>query len=279
MPLYAWTSVRLGEHSCRVAGLLAGLFKDELLVLSRRIGAPEDNVFIAATVSALLHDAGKAATVFQQRVASRPSFYCHELVSGYLALKTAEEVLAERGCKHRGLLAFLSGVAALRHHHGMRSLSECAQNIGRVPGLSRDEIRLLALELGESCPAAGTVAEALKDVSSRVSRVEPLYSLSYVGRYHENLVKPPGYREEMVSFYSSMLTGFLSLSDYIVASLLDGRSSSAHLKGYARRALQELSWMHGLHLIKEERGNTVGALEAKVREGLDTIRKAFLSPQ
>lgn len=248
------------------------------LVLSRRIGTPENNVLIAAAVSALLHDAGKAATVFQQRVASRPGFYCHELASGYLALKTAEEILSRRNCQHRGLLAFLSGVAALRHHHGMRSLSECAQNVEHVPGLSRDEIHLLALELRESCSEAGIVAEALENVLSHVSRVEPHSSLAYVGRYSGNLVGL-GYSEEMVSFYSSMLTGFLSLSDYIVASLLDKRSNSVHLKGYARRALQELSWMHGLRLLKERGEGIAEALEAKVREGLDTIRKAFLSQQ
>jgi hypothetical protein len=99
-----------------------------------------------------------------------------------------------------------------------------------------------------------------------------------VGRYSGSLVAL-GYSEEMVSLYSSMLTGFLSLSDYIVASLLDKRSGSAHLKGYARRALQELSWMHGLRLLSEEEGGIAEALEAKAGEGLETIAKAFLSRQ
>ncbi|WP_180385504.1 CRISPR-associated endonuclease Cas3'' [Pyrodictium delaneyi] len=243
MALYAWARVRLGHHSCNVAGLLLGLFSEELRVTANRLGVNAESLYIAAAIAALLHDAGKASPGYQERVATRPVFTCHELVAGKLVLDTSIRILEGRiEDKYAQLLAGLAGLAALRHHHGMRSIDFCRREAkkGRVHGLSREDFALLASEFEETCPPSRPIIMILNSLDNDY---DPLGSLIALSKHVENLTRIVGFREEGLAFYASQLTGFLSLADYLAASILDGRrKDNEHPRGYAATALKELSW-------------------------------------
>ena len=245
MALYAWPGVRLGEHSCNVAGILLGLFGEELGVAARRLDVNASYLLVAAGTAALLHDAGKAAKKFQETVRQgRPSFTCHELVAGKLVYDTISSLLAKLSAEKRELLAVIAGVAALRHHHAMRTLGECVDlaKKRRIPGLARDEILALATELEEPCPEVSPLAFVLRRLARNYAQLDPLESASAIGNTIHNLQRLHGISKELLSLATSALTGLLSLADYLAATTLDKRTNDPKPRGYTKQVLRELQY-------------------------------------
>ena len=243
MALYAWTRVRLGEHSCNVAGLLLGLFSEELRVAAERLGVGANDLLVAAGTAALLHDAGKAAKKFQKTVHwGRPSFACHELVAGRLAYDAASALLAELGAEKKELLVIIAGIAVLRHHHAMRTLGECIARAKRrgVPGLSTQEVLGLATELEETCPEASPLVFVLRRLARDYT---PLESVSTIENASRNLQRLHGITKELLSLAASALTGLLSLADYLAATTLDKRAYDPKPRGYTKQVLRELQYL------------------------------------
>ena len=246
MTLYAWTEVRLGEHSCSVAGLLLGLFNEELRIVAKRLGVETRHLLVAAGTAALLHDAGKAAKKFQETVRrGRPSFTCHELVAGRLVYDTASALLAELGAEKKELLAIIASIATLRHHHAMRTLGECIDlaKKRRVPGLVRDEILALTAELEETCPEASSLALVLRKLARNYAQLDPLESVSAIENIIHNLQRLHGISKELLSLAASALTGLLSLADYLAATTLDKRTRDPKPRGYMKQVLRELQYL------------------------------------
>ena len=243
MALYAWTGVRLGEHSCNVAGLLLGLFGEELGVVARRLGVNTDHLLVAAGTAALLHDAGKAAKKFQETLRSRrPSFVCHELVAGSLVYNTTHALLAGLDAGKEELLATIASIAALRHHHAMRTLGECIDlaKKQRVPGLSTEEAIELAAEIEEACPEATTLALVLQRLARDYT---PLEGASVTRNAIQSLEETHHVSKELLSLAASALTGLLSLADYLAATTLDKRAHDPKPQGYTKQVLKELQYL------------------------------------
>ncbi len=249
MALYAWNGVRLGEHSCNVAGLLLGLFSEELGVIAGRLRASPSHVLIAAGVAALLHDAGKAAKRFQVTVRrGHPSFTCHELVAGKIVYEVVDALLAPQtiadDARRGKLLAVAAATAALRHHHAMRTLGYCVARAHRqmVPGLSSKELLILASELEDGCPEAEIIAFFLRRL---VKDYKPLEGPQTVENAARTLQKTYRVRRELLSLTASALTGLLSLADYLTATTLDKRAQDPRPRGYTKQVIRELQYSIG----------------------------------
>ncbi len=244
MALYAWTGVRLLDHSINTLGVLTGLFHNELQVIARRIVGQPEKLVLASMIAALLHDAGKAARGYQESVLrGNPYFTCHEMAGGWIAMETVYELLRRVEADRLVVEAFsaATATAVLRHHHGMRSLSACraAARQGRVESLSQEDLRALADEYRNTSILLDTVSSILQKLADTTKPPNPLEAEARVRKRLVNIER----KQPAITAVVSTLTGLLAASDYIAAVLLDGRTqyTTMNPRGYAVHVLRELN--------------------------------------
>jgi len=175
-----------------------------------------------------------------------PRFTCHELVSGGVALDTAIGVLRGLGSSHYKLLGTLAGLAALRHHHAMRSPRYCEKKAREIPEVCKKQVEALLTEIAYECPC-------LQDIPIRAIRTtaatcyNPLQSMRKVIEAAKKALNEARSQRELIVMAASTFAGALGLADYLAAAVLDGRrGDQQNPPGYAYHVLRELEWRTGL---------------------------------
>ncbi len=164
----------LDEHNLHVAGAVVGLFRERLTAgtpFNRRLDEAtslENTLYKATVLAALLHDLGKASTLYQER----GSYWLHEHVSAMLVIEAGEHTghsldLAP-ATGGRGLLYLLAAAIAGRHHSAMRGRHplDLYESLSGRPQGSGSPLRILAAAIDSLDPgmARATVARGLPGI-------------------------------------------------------------------------------------------------------------------
>lgn len=178
--IQSWPGEDLLEHSVRVMKIGECVFKKEVELFDEeltRLTGVKGSWWRAA---ALLHDIGKAHRRYQNSLAKRPSFRCHEHYSAAYLYKS----LRVPGPGAEAPKAVLA-LTVLLHHHAMERYDECrnlepfdpAEELGGF--IERVNSHLSGLRL-EPIKLVNPTA-AIKDVVETVQRRPQLYRLALIG--------------------------------------------------------------------------------------------------
>ncbi len=248
--LQAWPGIPLEAHLKATARALRVLVWGEWGWRARSSGVPSWSLVLAG----LAHDAGKAWEEYQKRLDDRtPSFWGHEILSSMplLAMYDAGVRLCIDSSVLRGLA--VACAAVMNHHHGMhdRFVTECfyeprmlEKEIGRIAGKYGSSKRsifksipiVLELVVGLVREEDKSVTESLKPLVESINE-NLILQASLQGA---KLLWKDASRDKSLAAACTVATGFLSLTDTIVAGLERNKfDASKVMKRYAGRVLAE----------------------------------------
>jgi CRISPR-associated endonuclease Cas3-HD len=114
MTIYSWEGEDLWEHSLLAAEAGRCLFPEEVELYNKKVSQLAGVDADWWTLTALLHDVGKAHRAFQKP--PYKSFRCHEFYSA---------AFAYRALARYGYAAHVVALAVVLHHHAMERIYRC----------------------------------------------------------------------------------------------------------------------------------------------------------
>jgi len=241
----AYPNIPLAKHLSNVAKLSLCLFDGKLHVLSRRFKNRISYEWLkeVLSVAAVLHDIGKASTYYKDRIyrEGELSFWLHEYVSAIIIYRASR--LDNVSPEDSKLLKTVAKVIS-RHHSAMR---------GRHPldlyeRLKSDERTSTYLEKVLEYVDRDAIMDVLKENSTYLGRfrgyIEEALESDLTGRMCDFLDQmvfgsKEKVEEDGVPLVAS-LTGFLIVSDCLVANSEGRESDDGHSPLYVKRWEEEL---------------------------------------
>ncbi|MDM7275197.1 MAG: CRISPR-associated endonuclease Cas3'' [Thermoprotei archaeon] len=231
----AYVNVDLADHLVKTTLLARCLFDNDIKAAARRANIDREVLDKILTISALLHDLGKASRYYLDRWRTKGelTFPYHEIISALFLFQASREARNEpmKACTFMTAAKIVS-----RHHVAMRGRHPRDYSVGdkRMKDLSRivdgldanDVISVLDKLLSQ--PATKIVDQELKFLKSNAQQLLHNLKLNMPQKISSlaDLRKNPGYAcgnmNELIVV--RVCTGFLIVADNIVASY-EGRDA------------------------------------------------------
>lgn len=268
-------------------------------------GYNEEIMMSYAYLPVILHDIGKALPLYQlEETEWKKGYFLHELVGSILLYELFRNYTRDRlylRCKNNeipGVNIVLSMVIipVLRHHYALRDLHEqiknFAKNASRINReylrFQRDNLIVLLENLGREVNKENPVlAELLRETREGVEKLSE--SKMYINpnamvlertlhrmfnevnyAYRERRCKP--YPSLYLPQLLSLITGVLSIADYLVASIerppLNNPEEAVCCKGYVEKILSRNEVINIYNMVKNSLGVKCINLEEYIRHNI-----------